>query len=347
MMVSPGAAATSLPFNWKRIASAFIDASRSHSMCASRLAARSFELLRKVPDHAGDGVGRRLPQAADRRIGHRPRQLVQERQIPVFCAISPTAFSVPTRQGVHCPHDSSAKKRIRLSAASRARSRCDSTMTAAEPMKRAVRLQRIEIERNVAERCRQDPARRTARKIAVELVARQHAAAVFVDQLAHGDARGREMHAGLRDAARHRKRAQTLAAVPALTGEPCARPFRECRAPSRAFPCCARASAGRRARLARRTAGAAAASRACLRSTRSSPTLRRRCTRPRRGADGCAATGTADRLPARRSRARGSRGTRRTRRAGRRRCRRCRPPTRRSASLRGSGADRARGSSDP
>src|SRR6185295_109545 len=48
---------------------------------------------------------------------------------------SPTAFSVPTRQGVHCPQDSSAKKRIRLSAASRARSCCDRTITAAEPMK--------------------------------------------------------------------------------------------------------------------------------------------------------------------------------------------------------------------
>jgi len=51
------------------------------------------------------------------------------------CAISPTAFSVPTRHGVHCPQDSSAKKRIRLSAASRALSRSERMMTAAEPMK--------------------------------------------------------------------------------------------------------------------------------------------------------------------------------------------------------------------
>jgi hypothetical protein len=51
------------------------------------------------------------------------------------CSSSPTAFSVPTRQGVHWPQDSAAKKRIRLSAASRARSCCESTMTPAEPMK--------------------------------------------------------------------------------------------------------------------------------------------------------------------------------------------------------------------
>jgi hypothetical protein len=58
---------------------------------------------------------------------------------------------------------------------------------------RAVRLQRIEIEGNIAERRRQDASRSAARKIAVELVAGLHAAAIFVDQLAHGDAGRREM----------------------------------------------------------------------------------------------------------------------------------------------------------
>ena len=49
--------------------------------------------------------------------------------------ISLTAFSQPTRQGVHCPQDSLSKKRSMLSAASRALSRSESTTTAAEPMK--------------------------------------------------------------------------------------------------------------------------------------------------------------------------------------------------------------------
>src|SRR5437660_6671762 len=49
--------------------------------------------------------------------------------------MSSTAFAVPTRHGVHLPQDSSWKNLIRLSAAAAARSRCDSTTTAAEPMK--------------------------------------------------------------------------------------------------------------------------------------------------------------------------------------------------------------------
>ena len=50
-------------------------------------------------------------------------------------AISLTAFSVPTRQGVHWPQLSSSKKRIRLSAASLMSSWSDRITTAAEPMK--------------------------------------------------------------------------------------------------------------------------------------------------------------------------------------------------------------------
>ena len=51
-------------------------------------------------------------------------------------------------------------------------------------------------------------------------MARQHAAAVLGDQFAHRDARRREMDAGVRNAPRNGERAQTLAAVPALAGEP-------------------------------------------------------------------------------------------------------------------------------
>ena len=50
-------------------------------------------------------------------------------------AISLTAFSVPTRQGVHWPQLSSMKKRIRFSAASLMLSLSDRMITAAEPMK--------------------------------------------------------------------------------------------------------------------------------------------------------------------------------------------------------------------
>src|SRR5260370_8220861 len=49
-------------------------------------------------------------------------------------AISLTAFSVPTRQGVHWPQLSSMKKRIRLRAACFMSSPSDSITTAAEPI---------------------------------------------------------------------------------------------------------------------------------------------------------------------------------------------------------------------
>ena len=50
-------------------------------------------------------------------------------------AISLTAFSVPTRQGVHWPQLSSSKKRMRLSATAFISSWSESTTTACEPTK--------------------------------------------------------------------------------------------------------------------------------------------------------------------------------------------------------------------
>ena len=301
----------------------------------------------KVADHAGDGVGRRLPEPADRRVGHRPRQFVEQRQIPCRLLEQPDRLlgADAARRALAARFVGKKPHQVERGVAGAVVLRQHDHGCGAD--ERAVRLERVEIERHVAERRGQDPAGGAARKVGVELVARQHAAAVLVDQLPRRDAGRREMHAGLRDAARHRKGAQALPAVAPLPGEPRRRPFRGCRAPSRASPCCARASGARRARPARRTADAAGACRACLRSTRSSPTLRRRCRRRRRGANGCAAADRAVRPRARRSRASGSPGTRHIRRADRHRRRRCRRPTRRSACPRGNGAGRAPDSGDP
>src|SRR5882672_4624577 len=49
---------------------------------------------------------------------------------------------------------------------------------------------------------------------------RQHAPAVFGDELPHGDAGRREVDAGFRDAPGNGERAQSLAPVPALAGKP-------------------------------------------------------------------------------------------------------------------------------
>ena len=70
----------------------------------------------------------------------------------------------------------------------------DSTTTAAEPMKAAVFLQGVEIERDIAERGRQDAAGGAAREITVETMPVEHAAAVFIDQFTNRDARRRQVH---------------------------------------------------------------------------------------------------------------------------------------------------------
>ena len=137
------------------------------------------------------------------------------------CAsISCSALTVPTRHGVHWPHDSSAKNFIRLRAAPAAVSWSDSIDDRRRADEAAVFVQRVEVERDVGLRRRQNSARGAARQVAVELVAFEHAAAVLVDELRQRDAGGREVHARLLDAAAHRERAQPLAAVAALAGEP-------------------------------------------------------------------------------------------------------------------------------
>src|SRR5262249_37503834 len=56
--------------------------------------------------------------------------------------------------------------------------------------------------------------------IPLERVARLHAAAILLDQLARSDAGGSEHHARLVDAAGDREAAEALALAPAMRGEP-------------------------------------------------------------------------------------------------------------------------------
>src|SRR5262249_29509483 len=57
-------------------------------------------------------------------------------------------------------------------------------------------------------------------EITLERVTRLHAAAIFVDQFAHGDAGRCQHHARLVDAAGDREAAETLALAPAMRREP-------------------------------------------------------------------------------------------------------------------------------
>ena len=166
------------------------------------------------------------------------RQLVEQRLVPAPRSISMRAFSVPTRQGVHWPQLSSSKKRIRLQRGflhvvlvgeDHDRRRADEA---------AVLFERAEIERDVGHARRQDAARRAARQVGRECVPVAHPAAKLVDQLAHGDARRRELHAGILDSPRDGRSAQALAAVAALRASTSRRRARRCRGPSKASRRC-------------------------------------------------------------------------------------------------------------
>ena len=81
-------------------------------------------------------------------------------------------------------------------------------------------VERIEVERNITHRSRQNAARSAAGQISVELVTRQHAAAVLFDQFLGRDARRGQMHTRLFDSPRYRERPQALAPVTALGSKP-------------------------------------------------------------------------------------------------------------------------------
>src|SRR5215212_3133633 len=76
-----------------------------------------------------------------------------------------------------------------------------------------MRLERAEIERDVGHGGRQDAAGGAARQIAFEGVPVGHAAAMLVDELAHGDSGRGELDAGVLHPSRNREGAKALAAV--------------------------------------------------------------------------------------------------------------------------------------
>ena len=263
------------------------------------------------------------------------------------CAMRPTAFAVPdaARRALAARlfgeelHDvARGARRCVLVGQDDHRSRADEA---------AVRLQRVEIEGNVAQARGQDAARRAAGQIAVELMPRQHAAAVLVDQLLHGDARRREVHAGLVDAARHRERAQPFAAVAAVRCEPLRALLDDLAHPVQRFHVVLERRPAEEAHL--RDIRRAQPRHAALAFDRFDH---------RRLFAADVRTGAAPQIDRRQrarrilrergaARARESRGIPRIRRADRCRPRKSARPTRRSACLRGNDADRARGNSGP
>ena len=105
-------------------------------------------------------------------------------------------------------------------------------------------------------------------KVGVQAVAGRHAAAVLVDQLAQGDARRRELDAGLAHAPADAEPAAARCAHDAPARNQARALLRRCRAPSTASQGCAPAWAAPTGRAGRCRAGAAWARRACPRCFR-------------------------------------------------------------------------------
>ena len=239
---------------------------------------------------------------------------------------------------------SCAKKRIRLRAASMARSWSDSTITAAEPMKQPCGCRVSKSSGTSASDAGRMPPEAPPGQVGIERVAVGHAAAVFVDQLAQGDAGRREVHAGLLDAARDRERAQALAAVAAVPANQSRALLEDVAHPVQRLEVVLQRRPAEQPDL--RDVGRAQPRHAALAFDRFD---HRRLFAADVGAgaapqlDAAAAARAADWPAAPRVRARAARGSRGIRRAGRCRSHRCRRPRPRSACLRESGADRARG----
>ena len=244
-----------------------------------------------------------------------------------------SALAVPTRHGVHCPHDSSAKNFITLRAAVTRLVLVGQDDHRRRADEAAVRLQRVEIERNVAHRrpAVSRPRRRRAnrRRTRARRACRRNIRAISSLTVMPA---GREMHAGL----------ASRGPTPKTSAGPCGRcrPWR--REPARALlEDLAHPVERFHVVLERRTAeepdlrdvGRAQPRHAALAfdrfdhrrffaadvGARAAPQMDRRQRARRIG------------LQRRATRARGSRGSRRTRRADRYRSRKSAPPTRRSS----------------
>src|SRR5579862_1166805 len=211
MMVSPAKAETVSPFSLNSMTS--VPTGGSFIFIVSNL-------VRKMLRDASNRVRRRLSQAADGCVRHRHRKFLEKFLVPLG--------------GLH-----QARGLRRADAARRALAaglvleethevlrgvprlvvlREDDHRRRADEA--AVGLQRVEVERDVAHRRGKDASRCATRKVGVELVAVEHAAAVLGDELLHGDARGRDVNAWLLHAARDREGAQSLAAMAPFVREP-------------------------------------------------------------------------------------------------------------------------------
>ena len=319
------------------------------SMRALLCAHHGTDFVRKVFHHDQDGVRRRLPQAADRGVHHRLRTVPSATAGPtVGFSISVSALAVPTRQGVHWPQDSSEKNldqvprrvgRAVLVGEDDDRRRADEA---------AVLVERVEVERDVAHRRRAGsrPRRRRAdsRRTGVRRRMPPQYSAISSFTVMPAGAR---CTPGFFTRPHTENERRPLRPLRPCADEPGRALFEDVAHPVQRLHVVLERGPAEQAHL--RDVRRAQARHAALALDRFD---HRRFFAADIGARAAAQVDGRQRAgrirpSARPAPSRGSRGSRGTRRAGRCRSRRCRPPTPRSACPRGSGADRARGSSGP
>src|SRR5687768_14189319 len=170
MIVSPAKAEMVSPFSLKSMVSA--------------VAASSFifisDLVRKVLRDAANGIGGGLPEAADGGIGHRDRQLFQQLAVPpgLLHQVRGLHGADAAGRALAAGLVGEELHHVRRGVARLVGLRQDDHRRRADEA--AMRLQRVEIERDVAHGGGQDAAGGAARKVGVELVAFEHAAAELV-----------------------------------------------------------------------------------------------------------------------------------------------------------------------
>src|SRR5437667_8273745 len=155
MIVSPANASTSLPLSLKTMRSCSSGCIRGAFMLRLSIV----QLMRKLLEHASDRVRCCLAEPADRRIGHRLRQILEQRLVPPLPRHQPDSFfgADPTRRALPAGFVGEKAHQVERGIAGAIvlgendhRRRAD---------KATMRLQGIEVERNVAQACRKNAAR--------------------------------------------------------------------------------------------------------------------------------------------------------------------------------------------
>src|SRR6185369_1459435 len=178
------------------------------------------DLFRKILLHATHGIRRRLAQAADGGVDHDLVQVFQRLVVPLagLHELRSLARAHTTRCALAAVLVFEEMHHVQRRVARLVGLRQHNDGRRSDEA--AMRLQGVEVERDVGHTGRQDAAGCAARQVGIQLVTFLHAAAELIDQFTQRYAGGRELDARLLHAAAHAVGTQTLAAIAPEAAEP-------------------------------------------------------------------------------------------------------------------------------